>query len=227
VTIAVLGTGMVGRTLAARLAELGHPVSLGTRDPAATAARDVDKHTSWDDWLAEHAGVTLVSFADAAAAAPELVIHAANGASAVEVLHAAAWENLAGKVVLDVSNPLDASTGFPPALFVENTDSLAERIQAAFPDARVVKSLNTMNANLMAHPETLAGGAHTVFVSGNDPEAKAVVGALLRELGHTDIIDLGALDTARGPEMYLPLWLRLFGALGHFDFNIRVVRGAE
>jgi len=226
VTIAILGTGMVGRTLAARLAELGHQVSIGTRDPAATGARAVDEHTSWDGWLADHPGISLVSYAAAAAAAADVVIHAANGASAIEVLHAAARENLAGKVVLDVSNPLDASTGFPPALFVENTDSLAERIQAAFPDARVVKSLNTMNAALMAHPESLAGGAHTVFVSGNDPEAKAVVCVLLREFGHTDIIDLGALDTARGSEMYLPLWLRLFGALGHFDFNIRVVRAA-
>lgn len=222
-SIAILGTGLVGRTLAERLAELGRPVVLGTRDPDATRARSVGE-TSFDDWLAVRPGIGLAGFAEAAASAHELVVHAANGTSAIEVLLAAGRENLAGKVVLDVSNPLDFSNGFPPRLFTDSTDSLAERIQAAFPDARVVKSLNTMNADLMAHPESLAEGAHTVFVSGDDPAAKATVTELLTQFGHTDVIDLGDLSTARGPELYLPLWLRLYGALGHAAFNIRVVR---
>lgn len=222
-SIAVLGTGTVGRTLAERLAELGRPVVLGTRDPDATRARSVGE-ASFDDWLAARPGIGLAGFAEAAAAAPELVIHAANGASAIQVLLAAGRENLAGKVLLDVSNPLDFSNGFPPRLFTDSTDSLAERIQAAFPDVRVVKSLNTMNADLMARPTSLAGGDHTVFVSGDDPAAKATVTELLTQFGHTDIIDLGDLATARGPELYLPLWLRLYGAFGHAGFNIRVVR---
>ena len=221
--IAILGTGTVGRTLAERLAELGQPVVLGTRDPDATRAREVGT-ASFQAWLDARPGIGLATFAEAAASAPELVIHAASGASAIEVLLAAGRDNLAGKVLLDVSNPLDFSHGFPPRLFTDSTDSLAERIQAAFPEARVVKSLNTMNADLMVRPATLADGAHSVFVSGADAAAKALVSDLLRQFGHTDVIDLGGLDTARGTELYLPLWLRLFGAFGHAGFNIRVVR---
>ena len=164
----------------------------------------------------------LAPFAEAAESA-ELVVHASNGEAALEVL-AATGEHLGDKVLLDVSNPLDFSRGFPPTLFVKDDDSLAEQIQAAHPRARVVKSLNTMNADLMVHPETLADGDHTVFVSGDDAEAKATVTALLQQIGHRDVVDLGPLETARGTEMYLPLWLRLYGALGTFAFNVKLVR---
>ncbi len=220
--IAVLGTGTVGRALSGKLAELGHSVALGTRDPKVTADRPVDDETSWGAWLEWHPGITLATFADAAAAA-DLVIHAANGAGALTTLDAAGAENLAGKVLVDVSNPLDFSAGFPPTLFVANTSSLAERIQAAHPQARVVKTLNTMSAHIMVDPGALRR-EHSVFVSGDDAVAKTVVIGLLRDFGHTDVIDLGGLETARGPEMYLPLWLRLFGALGDANFNIHVVR---
>jgi predicted dinucleotide-binding enzyme len=125
--------------------------------------------------------------------------------------------------VLDVSNPLDFSAGFPPSLFVKDTDSLAEQIQAAFPEARVVKSLNTLTAQLMVEPGLL-GEATTVFVSGDDAAAKATVTELLTGFGHQDVIDLGPLETARGTEMWLPLWLRTMGALGTGMFNIKVVR---
>lgn len=223
-TIAILGTGDVGRTLAARLAELGRPVVLGTRDPETTRGRPVNESASMEDWLAAHPGVSLATFAEAAAAAPELVIHAANGASALDVLRAAGSANLAGKVLLDVSNPLDFSAGFPPRLFTDSTESLAERIQAAFPDTRVVKSLNTVTAALMVRPDTLADGAHTIFVSGDDAAAKHLVTELLRELGHSDVLDLGELASARGPELYLPLWLRLYQVFGRAEFGIKVVR---
>jgi NAD(P)-dependent dehydrogenase (short-subunit alcohol dehydrogenase family) len=115
-------------------------------------------------------------------------------------------------VLVDVANPLDFSHGFPPTLFVKDTDSLAEQIQAAFPEAKVVKALNTMNAHLMAHPRQLADGDHTVFVSGNVAEAKKTATDLLESFGHTDVVDLGDLSTARGSEMLLPVWARLFGA---------------
>ena len=131
--------------------------------------------------------------------------------------------NLAGKVVVDVSNPLDFSQGMPPTLSVKDTDSLGEQVQRAFPDARVVKTLNTLNAELMVDPGRL-GRPHTVFVSGDDAAAKETVTGLLRELGHQDVVDLGGIETARGTEMYLPLWLRLMGALGTVDFNVHVVR---
>ena len=215
--IAVLGTGVVGRTVAARLAELGHRVTIGTRDPAATLAR-----TEYADWAAGHPDVRLATFADAAAGAG-LVVNASSGAASIEVLGLAGADHLTDTVLLDISNPLDFSAGMPPTLFVKDTDSLAEQIQRAFPGARVVKALNTLTAELMVRPGTLPEGS-TVFVSGDDADAKAEVTALLTELGHTDVIDLGDLSTARGTEMLLPLWLRLMGALGTATFNVKVVR---
>ncbi len=169
--IGVLGTGPVGRTLAARFAALGHAVVLGTRDVEATAARreaDTRGVPPLSTWLGQR--------------------------------------------------------GMPPTLFVKDADSLGEQIQRAFPDARVVKTLNTMTATLQAERGRLAGGDHSVFVSGDDPDAKQEVTVLLEELGHTDVIDLGDITSARGPEMYLPLWLRLWGSLGTAIVNVKVVR---
>ncbi|GAA4115270.1 NAD(P)-binding domain-containing protein [Knoellia locipacati] len=212
--IAVLGTGMVGQALAARLDELGHDVIVGTRDPEAARTRD-------ESFFAAHPGVGLASFADAALAA-EVVLNATNGAASLAVLDAAR-DGLGGKVLVDVANPLDVSAGMPPTLTVKDTDSLGEQIQRAHPDARVVKSLNTLTAGLMTHPGAL-GRDSSVFVSGDDAQAKEVVSGLLREFGHTDVIDLGDITTARGTEMWLPLWLRLWGALGTPEFNLHIVR---
>ncbi|HLN76159.1 MAG TPA: NAD(P)-binding domain-containing protein [Nocardioidaceae bacterium] len=224
--IAVLGTGMVGQAIAARLDELGHDVTLGTGNPEATLARtetDGMGNPGVGVWAAEHPAVTVATFHDAAAAT-ELVVNATNGAVSLEVLAAAGAENLAGKVLVDIANPLDFSQGVPPTLFVKDTDSLGEQIQRAFPDARVVKTLNTMNAHLMADPKQLAEGDHSVFVSGDDAGAKDTVTELLTSMGHTDVIDLGDISTARGTEMLLPVWLRLWGALGTPVFNFKIVR---
>ena len=223
--IAVLGTGMVGQALAARLSGLGHDVTIGTRDPQATLARtepDGMGNPPFSAWAADHADVRLAPFADAAAAA-ELVVNATSGAAALPALELAGADNLAGKVLIDISNPLDFSQGFPPTLFVKDTDSLGEQIQRAFPEARVVKTLNTLNANLMVNPAEL-GAESSVFVSGNDETAKATVIGLLHSFGHTDVIDLGDISTARGTEMLLPVWLRLMGALGTAAFNFQIVR---
>ena len=141
----------------------------------------------------------------------------------LEALGAAGRANLAGKTLVDVSNPLDFSKGFPPTLTVCNTDSVAEQIQAAFPDAKVVKTLNTMTAAVMVNPG-LVPGEHDVFVSGNDAGAKAQVTDLLRSLGWRNVIDLGDITTARGPEMVLPLWLRLMGAFKSPIMNFHVAR---
>jgi predicted dinucleotide-binding enzyme len=222
--IAILGTGVVGRTVAGRLDELGHSVTIGTRDPDATLARtesDLDG-LSYAAWAADHEGVSLATFAEAAAGA-ELVVNASSGAVSVDVLGQAGGENLAGKVLVDLSNALDFSQGFPPRMGVPDTDSIAERIQREFPDVRVVKSLNTLTASLMVHPETLPEPS-TVFVSGDDAAAKETVVGLLGELGHTDVIDLGDITTARGAEMIMPLWLRIMGSLGNPDFNFKIVR---
>jgi predicted dinucleotide-binding enzyme len=223
--IAVLGTGTVGRTIAARLFGLGHEVVVGTRDPQATLARtepDGMGNPPHAAWAADHSGISLATFADAAAAA-ELVVNATSGHGALPALEAAGADNLTGKIVLDISNPLDFSNGFPPTLFVKDTDSLGEQVQRAFPQARVVKTLNTLTAELMAHPKNL-GEESSVFVSGNDAEAKATVTELLESFGHTDVIDLGDISTARGTEMLLPVWLRLMGAFGTAAFNFKIVR---
>jgi len=223
--IAVLGTGTVGRTVAARLFGLGHEVIIGTRDPQATLARtepDGMGNPPYADWAADHAGVSLATFADAAAAA-ELVVNATSGHGAMPALEAAGADNLADKIILDISNPLDFSNGFPPTLFVKDTDSLGEQVQRAFPQARVVKTLNTLTAELMVRPKNL-GQESSVFVSGNDAAAKATVTELLESFGHTDVIDLGDISTARGTEMLLPVWLRLMGAFGTAAFNFKIVR---
>ncbi|UUL76288.1 NAD(P)-binding domain-containing protein [Pseudarthrobacter sp. Fe7] len=222
---AVLGTGMVGRTIAARLAELGHAVTVGTRDPQATLARveaDAMGTPPFAAWSEQNPAVKVASFSDAAAGA-ELIVNATNGGASLEVLAQAGAKNIDGKIILDIANPLDFSKGMPPTLFVKDTDSLGEQIQRAFPGTRVVKSLNTMNADLMARPGQLTDPG-TVFVSGNDAEAKAVVAGLLKDFGHQDVIDLGDITTARGTEMLLPVWLRLWGALGTPAFNFKIVR---
>jgi len=223
--IAVLGTGMVGQAIAGRLHELGHSVVVGTRDPASTLARtepDGMGNPPFAAWHAAHQGVALATFADAAAGA-ELVVNASNGNTSLDLLRLAGAENLAGKPLLDIANPLDFSAGFPPTLFVKDSDSLAEQIQRAFPEAKVVKTLNTLTASLMVDPKSL-GASSTIFVSGDDAEAKATVIGLLESFGHDDVIDLGPLETARGTEMLLPVWLRLMGALGTAQFNFKIVR---
>jgi predicted dinucleotide-binding enzyme len=222
----ILGTGVVGKTMAARLAGLGHDVMVGTRNPQQTLPRtDPDQYGSppFSAWQQEHAEVKLGTFGDAAAHG-EMVVTATAGTVSLEALKQTGEENLNGKILIDISNPLDFSKGMPPTLSVSNTDSLGEQIQRRFPDARVVKTLHTMNAYLMIDPTQLAGADHTVFVSGDDAEAKATVTELLRSFGWTDIIDLGDITTARGTEMLLPIWLRLFGALQKPIFNFKIVR---
>jgi predicted dinucleotide-binding enzyme len=224
--IGVLGTGIVGRTLAARLSELGHEVMIGTRDPAKSRARtapDAFGNPPLGSWLAERPRLALGSLSEAAACA-ELVVNATLGSASLQALEEAGEARLNGKVIVDVSNPLDFSRGMPPALFVKDSDSLAEQIQRAFPKARVVKTLNTLNAALMVDPARLAAADHSVFLSGNDPQAKRAVRELLASFGWRDIIDLGDITTARGPEMLMGAWLRLYGALDTPLFNFKVVR---
>ncbi len=223
--IAVIGTGTVGRALAARLSGLGHDVTIGTRDPQATLARtepDGMGNPPFFTWAANHPEVPVAPFGEAAVGA-ELVVNATNGSGALPALEQVGARHLAGTVLVDISNPLDFSQGFPPTLFVKDTDSLGEQIQRTFPQARVVKTLNTMNATLMVDPASL-GAESSVFVSGDDPAAKATVTELLESFGHTDVIDLGGISTARGTEMLLPVWLRLMEALGTAAFNFKIVR---
>jgi 8-hydroxy-5-deazaflavin:NADPH oxidoreductase len=214
--IGVLGTGRVGQTLATAFARLGHDVVMGARDPANERA------LSWAKAEGERAGAG--SFADAARHA-EVVVNATAGAASLEALAVAGPDLLARKVLLDVANPLDFSTG-QLALLTPSTDSLAERIARAFPDTHVVKALNTVNASVMVEPSAVPG-EHHVFMAGDDDAAKQVVRGLLTALGWPEgsVLDLGGLVAARGMEMYLPLWLSLMQQQGTPTFNIRVVHG--
>ena len=222
----ILGTGVVGKTLAPHLTGLDHDMMVGTRDPQETLSRtEPDQYGSppFSDWQQEHHEVKLGTFGEAAAHG-EMVVNATSGAVCLEALELAGAENLNGKVLIDISNPLDFSKGMPPTLSVSNTDSLGEQIQRRFPEAKVVKTLHNMNAYLMVDPAQLAEADHTVFVCGDDPEAKAKVTELLGSFGWADVIDLGDITTAQGTEMLLPIWLRLFGALKKPVFNFKIVR---
>ena len=217
--IGVLGTGTVGRTLAQALVAHGHEVRMGSR--AAGNEHAVA-------WAQENGPLASEgSFADAAAFG-ELAINATAGAASLEAIEAAGAEQLAGKVLIDVANPLDMTHGMPPTLTVCNDDSLAEQIQRAHPEVRVVKALNTMTAAVMVQPD-LVPGPHTVFVCGNDDAAKSQAAILLGDLGwpESSILDLGDITGARGMEMYLPLWLRLWQAKGSAVLNVEVRCAAD
>jgi predicted dinucleotide-binding enzyme len=224
--IGVLGTGVVGRTLAEGLARIGNEVTIGTRDVDALLARDEPDQMGtppFSAWHAEHQGIGLGTFAETGAAA-ELLVNATHGSASVEALTAAGADAVEGRIVIDVSNPLDFSHGFPPSLWVTNTDSLGEQIQRAFPAARVVKAWNMMTAALMTNPTALAGGDHTFVLCGDDADAKERVSEFLRALGWADIVDLGDITNARAMEAYLIMWTRMFGALDRPMYNIKVVR---
>lgn len=214
---AVLGTGTVGETIAGKLVELGNEVMMGSRRAGN------EKALAWAEAAGD--GASEGSFEDAASFA-EALVNATAGVASLDALAAAGAGNLAGKVVIDLANPLQPDSGMPPELAFCNTESLGERIQDAFPDARVVKTLNTINAAVMVDPASVPD-SHNVFVSGNDAAAKSQVTELLESFGWPAdaVIDLGDISTARGAEMYLALWLRLMLAGGSARFNIRVVRG--
>ncbi len=213
--IGVLGTGQVGSTIASKLVALGHEVMMGSR------AKGNDKAVEWATGAGRRA--SQGSFADAAAHG-ELVWNCTNGAGSIEALRMAGEDRLAGKVLIDLANPLDFSKGMPPSLFVSGTDSLGEQIQRALPRTRVVKTLNTINCLVMVEPGRVGGSDHTVFLSGNDADAKAQVRGFLTEFGWQDILDLGDITTARGTEAYVLMWVRFWQATGSGDINIKLIR---
>ena len=213
--IGVLGTGMVGTTIATALAAKGHAVKIGSRQAGKAEAK------AWAAATGGQAGEG--SFADAAAFG-ELLFNCTKGEASLAALQAVGAAKLAGKVLVDISNPLDFSKGMPPSLFVGNTDSLAERIQRAFPQAKVVKTLNTLNCFLMVQPGLLAGD-HDIFICGDDAAAKQqVLGLLTGAFGWApkQVLDLGPLSSARATEGLLALWIRLYGGLGHANFNFHI-----
>jgi predicted dinucleotide-binding enzyme len=218
--IAVLGSGFAGRTLAAGLADLGHDVTIGTRDVTATRQKNAPDrmgNAGYAVWAQDFPHIGLASFADAAAGA-DLFVNATAGDGSIAALTAAGAANLGGRVLLDVSQ------GFPPNLFVKDDDSLGEQIQRAFPDARVVKALNTMIGDVMTTPKSVADGNHSVFLSGDDSEAKRVISELLAAFGWADVIDLGGIQTARATEMMVKIRLLVMTSLGTPMFNFSIAR---
>ena len=228
--IAIIGTGAVGKTIASKLVELSYNVMIGTRNVSekmASTEKDLYGNPPFSEWLKSNSKVRLGSFAEAAAFG-ELVVNATNGGNSVTALIHAGAKNLAGKVLIDIANPLDFSNGMPPRLLpgLNNTNSLGEEIQKTFPDTMVVKTLNTMWCGLMINPNLIGKGDHINFISGNSEEAKTRVKKLLNELGWPDknIFDLGDITGARGTEALLPVWLRVNGVLKTGAFNFRIVR---
>lgn len=222
--IAVLGTGTVGQTLAARLVGLGHDVMIGTRNVKDKLS--AEGKNSFADWYKNNGNIKLGSFAEAGTFG-EMIVNATKGSDSISVLKMADAKNLGGKILMDIANPLDSSKGMPPSLLPElsNTNSLGEEIQKNFPDLKVVKTLNTMWCGLMVNPAMINNGDHTNFICGNDANAKQKVKSLLNEFGwkNENILDLGDITCARGSEAVLPIWLRTWMATQNGAFNIKVV----
>ena len=215
--IAILGTGTVGATLGTKLVQQKQEVMLGSRTANSEGA------AKWLHSVGAHAQVG--TFAEAAAFG-EMIFDCTNGANALTALRLAGTGNLRHKILIQVGNPLDFSKGMPPSLTVCNTDSLGEQTQREFPEARVVKALNTVNCEVMINPARIPGD-HALPICGNDPAAKEeVAGKLCEWFGWkpSNIVDIGDISGARGTEMYLPLWLRLWSAVGSPVFNIQLVR---
>jgi 8-hydroxy-5-deazaflavin:NADPH oxidoreductase len=227
--IAIIGTGSVGQTIAARLSSLGHDVMIGTRNVAeklASTAKDGYGNPPFGEWHSANKDVKLGTFSEAAAFG-EIILNVTQGANSINALMQAGAQNLNGKILIDIANPLDFSKGMPPSLLPElsNTNSLGEEIQRTFPDVKVVKTLNTMWCGLMVNPAMIGGGEHTNFICGNDADAKTRVKSLLNEFGwkNENILDLGDISSARGTEAILPIWLRIWGATQNGAFNLKLV----
>ena len=210
----IIGAGTVGTTIGSKLVRLGHEVVIGSRPSGGGRAAA---------WVAEADDGAGEGTPAEAAAFGEVVVNCTPGAASLEALAAAGEENLAGKLLIDVANPLDFSAGSEPTLTVANDDSLGERIQRAFPATRVVKAFNTMNSEVMVDP-SLVDGDHVIFVCGEDAEAKARVSDLLGEIGWPAerVLDLGGISAARATEALILLWLRLAAIAGSYRFNFAI-----
>jgi predicted dinucleotide-binding enzyme len=228
--ISIIGTGTVGQALAVRLSELGYDVMIGTRnvkEKLSAAEADAYGNPPFSVWYKSNNGVKLGTFEEAAASG-DIVINATHGGSSIAALKLAGSKNLTGKILVDIANPLDFSNGMPPSLLpgLHNTNSLGEEIQKTFPEAKVVKTLNTMWCGLMVNPGMIGNGDHINYLAGNDAGAKAEVKKLLEQFGWKDknLLDLGDITGARATESLLAIWLRVMGVIQTGVFNFRLIR---
>ena len=224
--IGVLGTGMVGQVVGAALAAKGHSVMIGTRDvqkSLASSEPNAYGMPAFGIWHKDNQHIKVGTFAEAAKFG-ELLVNATSGLASLDALKTAGIENLGSKVLIDIANELDFSKGMPPRALANTDRSLGEDIQAAFPTLKVVKTLNTMNAFVIVNPALVKGGDSTVFINGNDADAKASVTEILKSFGWQDIMDLGDITASRAVEMILPLWLKAWGVIGNTPFNFKMAR---
>lgn len=228
--IAVIGTGAVGQAMSKKLVQLGHKVFMGTRN--VEQSRNRMEQDAWGtpgigSWIKKHPEVELTTFKQAAEKGNDLLVFAISGMAAMDTLQSIGEELLNDKVMIDISNPLDFSKGFPPTLSVCNTESLGEQIQKAFPKLKVVKALNSVSNSIMINPQLIEGD-HVVFICGNDAGAKKEVSSILESFGWKpeNIVDLGDITSSRGTEMTLPLWTRLMGKYQSPLFNFNIVKAS-
>ncbi len=213
--IAVLGTGMVGKEIATKLISKGHQVMMGSR------TKENENALKWVSEMKTKA--QNGTFKEASVFSDKIIFNCTKGNFVFDVLESIGQENLKGKILIDISNPLDFSKGLPPTLTVCNNTSQGEQIQSLYPETNVIKSLNTMNCYIMLNPNKIKGN-HSVFISGDNTSSKNEVKNLLNSFGweNKNIIDLGGIITSRGTEMLLPIWLQIYGALGTLDFNFHI-----
>ena len=216
--IGILGTGVVGNTIGSALINNGHQVMMGSR------TSDNPKAIEWINKSGPNASTGI--FADAAIYG-EIIFNCTKGEHSLDVIRLAGANNLAGKILIDLSNPLDFSKGMPPTLSIINDNSLGEEIQRLLPDTKVVKTLNTLTCTLMVNPKLVNNGDHNIFVCGNDPEARSIVTSFLSDNFGWDarhILDLGDITNSRGTEQLLAIWIRLMQTLGTANFQFKIVK---
>lgn len=213
--VGVLGTGEVGRRLAAGFKDRGYQVMIGSRDSGKSELRD---------WLsADGRGIEVGTFAEAGAYG-EVIVLAVLGAAAEEVIAEAGAQKFTGKVVIDAMNPLDFSGGFPPKLSISGDDSLGERVQRALPDAKVVKAFNTIGNPYFVDP-SFSEGKPTMLIAGDDEGAKGTVSDVLKDFGWSDIIDIGGIEGSRELEAICIVWVKIGGARGAWDHGFKLLVG--
>lgn len=228
--VAVIGTGAVGQAMSKKFVELGHLVFMGTRNVEQSLNRK--EKDAWGtpgigSWIKENPQVELTTFREAAEKGRDLLVFAINGMAAMDSLKSIGDELLTGRTMMDISNPLDFSKGFPPTLSICNTESLGEKIQNAYPQLKLVKTLNSVSHSIMINPQMIEGD-HVVFICGNDAGAKQEISSVLEDFGwkYQNIVDLGDITSSRGTEMTLPLWTRLMGKFQTSLFNMNIVRAS-
>jgi len=226
----IFGTGNVGQTIASKLVSLGYEVMIGTRDVNEARSRTATDNyggPGFGTWLLSNPKIKLGTFAETASFG-DLLVNATSGSGSVKAFKSAKTDDLKNKVVIDIANPLDFSKGMPPSLIpsLSNTNSLGEELQKEFPQAKIVKTLNTMWCGLMVNPGMIGGGNHVNYLCGNDNEAKQKVKELLIKMGWKEdsLLDLGDITNSRGTEAVLLIWLRVWGKTGTGAFNFNIVR---